>query len=137
MKTLAKDQIKSIKYFIKEQEKIHQFGDWDKFRILRLKVHADGHYEFKVNWYHTINGIREDYYVEGNLYEEFPINAVFDGLDAVILLMAPIHKNAYERAIKYTHKNIENLYENYNYLKNDIYKLGGILNKENKQIKDL
>lgn len=135
--TLTKEQINSIKYFIREQEKRHHYGTWDKFKVIRLKVHADGYYQFKVHWLWIYDNNREDFYVNGNLFEEFPINAILDGLDVVHFLMAPIRKKAYERLIEYANRELKYLYEDYNFLKDIDYKLGSHLNKENKEIKNL
>ena len=132
--TLKKDQIKSIKYFIKLQEKEHEYGSWDKFKISSLKIHSNGYYFFKVNWCETYAGVFDDIWMEGNLFEEFPVFAVLDGLDAVELLFNKIHIKACERLQNYANKMIESYNETHDYLKG-IYKPGGCYNKENKNIK--
>lgn len=133
MNTLNKKQIKDIKYFINCEVEQHKFGYCDKFKITSLRIHANGDYSFKVHWMLILNNNNEDYWVNGNLFNEFPIFSVIDGLDAVQLLFHNIHQKAYEREIKYMELCIEINNENLNYLKH-IYTPGGAYNKENKNI---
>ena len=134
--SLTKDQINGIKYFIRQEEACHKFGDWDRFKITSLRVYANGFYSFKINWSHTIAGIFEGYWVEGNLFDDFPISAVLDGLDAIKLLFHRIHRKAYQRSIERSKKEISQVDDWYDYLK-QIYKPGGSWNKENKIISDV
>ena len=131
--TLKKDQIKSIKYFIKLQEKEHKYGSWDKFKISSLKIHSNGYYFFKVNWFESYAGVFDDIWMEGNLFEEFPVFAVLDGLDAVQLLFHKIHIKACERLQKRANEMIESYNSTHDHLK-EIYKPGGYYNIENKNI---
>lgn len=130
---LKKEQINSIKYFIKCEEEKHMYGEWDKFKITSLRIYSNGNYSFKIHWMSVMNNIPEDYWLSGNLFDEFPIQAVLDGLDAVHLLFYKIHKKAYERSIEYSKKELEMNDANFNYLLN-IYEPGGWFNKENKII---
>ena len=131
--TLKKDQIKSIKYFINLQAEAHKYGSWDKFKISSLKIHSNGYYFFKVNWMESYAGVFDDIWVEGNLFEEFPVFAVLDGLDAVQLLFHKIHIKACERLKKRANEMIESYNLTYDHLK-QIYTPGGLRNKENKTI---
>lgn len=134
-KRLKKEQINAIKYFIRKEEEKHKFGDWDRFKISSLKVHANGEYSFEVNWMHTCAGKFEDYRVKGNLFNEFPIYAVFDGLDAVEMLFYKIHRKAYDRSIEYSKKSSKTNDSKFNHLRK-IYEPGGFYNKENLDIID-
>lgn len=135
-KSLKREQINSIKYFIRKEEEKHKFGDWDRFKISSLKVHANGEYSFEVNWLHTCTGKFEDYWVKGNLFNEFPLFAVLDGLDAVQMLFYKIHHKAYDRSIEYSKKSLETTDSNFDYLRK-IYEPGGFYNKENLDINDI
>lgn len=130
---LNKDQIKSIKYFINKEVEDHQFGDWDKFKLSSLKIHSDGYYFFYVRWAHTYAGVFDDFWLEGNLFEEFPIFSVFDGLDAVQLLFHKVHIKACERIKKYADKMIESYNGTHEHLKR-IYAPGSYYNEEGKII---
>lgn len=130
---LNKDQINDIKYFIKQEVKQHEFGSWDRFRLTSVKIHADGYYSFKVNWMCGYGGIRDDYWMEGNLFDEFPIYAVLDGLDAVKLLFYKIHIKACERLKNRANRMIEEYHDEHEYLK-QIYKPGRSYNVECKNI---
>lgn len=130
---LNKDQINDIKYFIKQEVKQHEFGSWDRFMLTSVKIHADGYYSFKVNWMCGYGGIRDDYWMEGNLFDEFPIYAVLDGLDAVKLLFYKIHIKACERLKNRADRMIEGYNDEHEYLK-QIYKPGGYYNVECKNI---
>ena len=130
---LIKEQINSIKYFFRCEEEKHKYGDWDKIKITSLRIHADGYYSFKVHYMYIYNGVTEDYWVEGNLFEEFPICAVLDGLDVVQLIFHVIHIKAYERKKREADKDIKQCNEHFNYLCN-IYVPGGAYNKEGKNI---
>lgn len=130
---LNKEQIKSIKYFIKEEEEKHKFGDWDKFNITSLRIHSNGDYSFKINWCHTWAGIFDDYWLEGNLFDELPIFSVLDGLDAVKLLFHKIHIKACNRAKDEAIKSIKKYNDEHEYLK-QVYEPGSYFNKENKNI---
>ena len=88
---------------------------------------------FKVNWYESYAGIFDDIWFEGNLFEEFPVFAVLDGLDAVQLLFHKIHIKACERLQKRANEMIES-YNSTNEHLRKIYKPGGYYNKENKNI---
>lgn len=131
--TLRKDQINSIKYFINREVEDHRYGGWDKFRLTSLKIHADGFYQFKVIWCHGYAGVFDDYWMEGNLFEEFPIKAVLDGLDAVQLLFHNIHIKACERAKERADVLIKQYNETHDHLK-QIYEPGGWYNEEDKNI---
>lgn len=133
---LNKEQINSIKYFIKHEESKHKFGDWDKFKITSLRIHTNGDYSFKINWMHTFSGKYEDYYENGNLFDEFPIYSVLDGLDCIQMLFHRIHRKAYLRQIDYTNMYINDNDSNLDYLK-ELYKPGSYYNKENKIISDV
>lgn len=131
--SLLKEQIKGIKNFIKNQENIHKFGSWDRFKIAHLKIHANGDYYFKIHWCHTIVGIHEDLIYQGNLFDEFPIYSVYDELDCAHLLFHPIHIKAYERNIEKTNHEIQIIKDDRNYL-SKIYEIGNYYNKEGKII---
>lgn len=131
--TLNKEQIKSIKYFINREVEDHKFGSWDKFKLSSLKIHADGYYCFKVNWMSGYAGVFDDYWVQGNLFEEFPVFAVLDGLDAVQLLFHKVHIKACERLKERADKMIEQYNETHEHIK-QIYAPGSYHNKENKII---
>lgn len=133
MNTLNKEQIKSIKYFINCEVEKHKFGEWDKFKITSLRIHSNGDYSFKVHWMAIYNNINDDYWVHGNLFDEFPIFSVLDGLDAVHLLFHEIHLNACNRTINAMNREIKSFKKDHEYLK-QIYKPGGFYNKENKII---
>ena len=120
--TLKKDQINAIKFFIRKQQENHKYGEWDKFIVTSLKVHTDGYYSFKVHWMSIVDGVNEDYWIEGNLFEEFPVRAVLDGLDAVDLMFYDIHLKAYERAKRYSDKQID-IYKNANKYLKELYKI--------------
>lgn len=133
---LKKEQINTIKYFIRLEEAKHKFGDWDKFKITSLRIHANGDYSFCINWLHTYAGKHEDYYEEGNLFDEFPIYAVLDGLDCVQMLFHRVHRKAYIRQIEYTNKHLKDNDSDFDYLR-ELYKPGSYYNKENKIISDV
>lgn len=134
--TLTKEQINGIKYFIRQEEKLHQFGSWDRIKITSLRIHANGDYSFKVNYMRTYAGKFDDYWEKGNLFNEYPIFSVFDGLDAVQMLFHRIHYKAYERCIEYVNKKIIDNNSNFDYLR-ELYKPGSWYNKENKIISDI
>lgn len=134
--TLNKDQIKAIKYFIRKEEQKHKFGEWDRFKITSLRVHSNGYYSFKIKWMSGVAGVFDDYWIEGNLFNEFPIFAVLDGLDAVEMLFHKIHDIAYKRAIEHINHDIKMNDNNLDHLK-QIYKPGGYYNKEEKIIPDI
>jgi len=132
--TLRKEHISSIKYFIKHEIDDHKYGSWDKFTVTSLKIHANGFYSFKVHWLYINDGkTTDDYWLTGNLFDEFPVQAVYDGLDAIQLLFHKIHIKAYERLKEHANRSIENCNKDFEYLK-EIYKQGTCLNKENKII---
>lgn len=134
--TLNKEQIKSIRYFINCEVEKHKFGEWDKFKITSLRIHSNGDYSFKVHWMTINNNINDDYWLHGNLFDEFPVFAVLDGLDAVQLLFHKVHRKAYERSISYSKKGLEGNDSDFDNLRN-LYKPGGYYNKENKIISDV
>lgn len=133
MNKLNKEQIKSIKYFINCEVENHKFGEWDKFKITSLRIYSNGDYSFKVHWMAINDNINDDYWVRGNLFDEFPIFSVLDGLDAVKLLFHEIHLKACNRAINAMNNEIKLFKQDNEYLK-QIYKPGGYYNKENKII---
>lgn len=133
MNTLNKEQIKSIKYFINCEVEKHKFGEWDKFKITSLRVHSNGDYSFKVHWMTINSGINDDYWLQGNFFNEFPIFSVLDGLDAVQLLFHEIHLKACNREIDAMNRDIERFKQDRDYLK-QIYEPGCVYNKENKII---
>lgn len=134
---LTKDQIKSIKYFIKCEAEYHKCGSYDRFRVKILQLRSNGDYLLSVNYWIVVNNRNESYYLQGNLFNEFPRNAVMDGLDVVKLLFYKVRYNAYIRTLKYTIDNCIRTKQYFNYIKNIDYKPGSALNKENKILKDL
>lgn len=120
---LKKDQINNIKYFIRNEVEQHKYLCWADFEITWLKIHVDGFYSFRVKWKWTTAGVFENFNVEGNMFEEFPIAAICDELDVAQMIIFPIRKKAYERQIKHMQRDLDRLKENSNHIYNHIYKL--------------
>lgn len=116
MDKFSKNTINSVKYFLKYEAKKHSNGTWDRLKIIDLKISCDGNYSFGITYLWTVAGVFEDYYVSGNL-NDFPRDAVLDGLDVAELIFYPIHKRAYERVSKYNEHDIKMIEENFDYLK--------------------
>jgi len=137
--TLTKEQIKSIKYFILCEQK-QFFGNWSKFEIVHLKVHSNGDYYFKLHWKYRapsqISSYNNDRRYEGNLFKEFPIYSVIDGLDCAKLMFCKIHMIAYERENEIYEYSSKQFHEEIKYYL-DIYKEGGCYNEEGKDIKNI
>ena len=118
---LEQDHIKSIKYFIKKEEEKHEFGHYDRFKVKILRLKSNGDYLFKV-YYWAVRHDHNSYYLQGNLFDEFPRNAVMDGLDVVKLLFYKVRYNAYIRALKHTIGDIVETKKYFDYIKNIDYK---------------
>ena len=131
---LNKEQINSIKYYVKEEQETHKYGTWDKFTITYLRIHSNGDYYFRLRWnYHLpdISGSTEVY--EGNLFNEFPIFSVYDGLDCIKMLFLGIHIKAYDRLKEYCDYANHILYDEIKYYI-QLYEKGSYYNKESKDV---
>ena len=134
---LNKEQIKSIKYFIKKEEEVHKYGTWDKFTLTYVRIHSNGDYYFRLRWNYQlpdISGSIEVY--EGNLFNEFPIFSVYDGLDCIKLLFYKIHIKAYDRLSEYCDYACYCLKKNFEYYE-QLYEKGSYYNKEGKDLTNI